>query len=124
MLPIQPRRRRQRDEELAAIRIRPRVGHAEHARARVLERGADLVLECVAKDGRAAAAGACRVAALGHEAGDYAVEDGRGVVATADEGGEVLAGLGGVGRIELEGYGTLCVVSAGEMVQLRVGKGS
>lgn len=56
----------------------------------------DFVGEGRAVDGGAASAGAGGVAALDHEAGDYSVEDGVGVVAAGDEGGEVLAGLEGV----------------------------
>jgi hypothetical protein len=51
---------------------------------------------------------------LDHEVGDDAVEDCGGVVAAADEGGEVGAGFGGVGGVELEGDGALfegCCVS-------------
>ncbi|KAL2262428.1 hypothetical protein VTK26DRAFT_1331 [Humicola hyalothermophila] len=35
VLAVQPGRRRQRDEELAPVGVGPRVGHAEHPRARV-----------------------------------------------------------------------------------------
>ncbi len=128
MLPIQPGRRRQRDEELAPVRIRPAVGHAQDAGAGVLEGGVDLVVELVAVDGGAAAAGAGRVARLEHEVGDYAVKEEVVVVAAGGEGGEVFAGLRGgevryrIGRgmwrremwhlwgmvvVELEHYGTL-----------------
>jgi hypothetical protein len=103
VLPIQPRRRRQCSEELRAIGIRPRVRHAEDPRARVFQGRGDLVLEFVAVDGGAAAAGACGVAALDHEVWDDAVEDGVVVVPAGREFGEVLTGFGGVGRVELDG---------------------
>lgn len=107
VLAIQPGRRGEGDEELAPVGVGPGIGHAEDARAGVLERRVDLVLELFAKDGAAATAGAGRVAALDHEVGDDAVEDGGVVVAAADEGGEVLAGLGGVGGVEFDGEGAL-----------------
>lgn len=72
----------------------------------MLQIGADLVFEFAArKDGFAAAAGSCRVAALDHEVGDDAVEGGVVVVGAGAEGGEVLAGFGGVGCVEFEDYG-------------------
>ena len=51
VLPIQPRRGRQRDEELAAVGVLSRVGHAQDAGARVPQVGGDLVGELVAVDG-------------------------------------------------------------------------
>lgn len=67
----------------------------------MLERWLDLVLELVAVDGRAAAAGACWVAALDHKVGDDAVKDCRVVVAALAESCEVGAGFGGVVGVEL-----------------------
>lgn len=75
----------------------------------MFQRRVDLVGEFVAVYGGAATSGARRVAALDHEVGDDAVEDGVGVVAALDEGGEVGAGLGGVGGVQFEGYGALYV---------------
>ncbi|TFB00711.1 hypothetical protein CCMA1212_007152 [Trichoderma ghanense] len=103
VLPVEPGRGRERDEELRPVGVWPRVGHAEDARAGVLERRVDLVLELVAVDGGAAAAGARRVAALDHEVGDDAVEYRGVVVAALDEGGKVLGRFGGVLCVELEG---------------------
>ena len=97
MFPIQPRRGRQRDEELTAIGIRSRIRHAQHARTRVFEIGVDLVGEFVAEDGAAAPAGAGGVAGLDHEVRDDAVDEDVVVVAPGGEGGEVLAGLEEVG---------------------------
>lgn len=75
MLPIQPGRRRKRYEELTPIRIRPAIRHAQYPRTRMFEARMDLVLELLAKDGAATAAGAGGVAGLEHEVWDYAVED-------------------------------------------------
>ena len=74
MLPIQPRRRRQRNKELARIRVRAGIGHGEDARACVFEVGVNLVDELAAVRGKAAAAGSGRVTALDHEIRDYTVE--------------------------------------------------
>ena len=64
--------RPERDEELAAVRVRPRVGHREDAGLVVAQLRVELVGELVA-----GAAGALpeRIAALDHEAVDHAVED-------------------------------------------------
>ena len=93
MLPIQPRRRRQRNEKLTPVRILPAVRHTQDARTGMLQSRIYLVFEFFAVDGSAAAAGAGRVAGLEHEVWDYAVEDDVVVVATLGEGGEVGAGL-------------------------------
>jgi hypothetical protein len=111
MFPVEPRRGRERDEELRAVCVGPRVGHAEDAGTGVPQGRIDLVLELVAVDGGAAAAGARGVAALDHEVRDDAVEDCGGEVAAAGEGGEVVAGFGGVGCVELEGdCALLCLI--------------
>lgn len=93
VLPIQPWRWRQRDEELAPVRVRPTVGHAEDPRARVLQSRVDLVLELLPVDGAPAASRARGVARLDHEVGDDPVEDHVVVVAFAGEAFKVLAGL-------------------------------
>lgn len=103
MFSIEPRRGRQRDEELRAVCVWPRVGHAEDAGAGVPEAWVDFVVEFVAVDGGAAAPRARGVAALDHEVWDDAVEDCGGEVAAAGEAGEVVAGFWGVGCVELEG---------------------
>ena len=107
MLAIQPRRRGQGDKELTPVGVGPGVGHAENASARVLQGRIDLVLELFAIDGGAAATRAGWVAALNHEVGDDAVEDGLVVVAAANQRGEVFARLGGVAGVELDGESTL-----------------
>ena len=95
MLPIQPRRRGQRDEKLTPISIRAAIGHAQDAGAGVFEGGVDFVGEggVVVVDGGAPATGAGGVAGLEHEVWDYAVEEDGVVVAALGEGGEVGAGL-------------------------------
>src|SRR3954453_13525279 len=84
VLAVQPRRRRCRhDEELAAVRVRPCVGHgqcAPHDRVVV-----DLVVELVAG---AAGADALRATALNHEIRDHAVEDQPVVEALSGQLGE------------------------------------
>ena len=98
MLPIQPRRLLRRDEELATVRVRPRIGHADRVRLVVFQR-AELVLELAAPDGFAAGAVAERVAALNHELADDTVEDGVVVVAGFGVGDKVLDGFrGGFGE--------------------------
>lgn len=91
---IQPRRRRQGDEKLAAVCIRSCIGHGKNTSASVLERGADLVLEFLAVDALAAAAGACWVSSLNHKTRNYTVEDCVVVIVSICESGEVVAGLG------------------------------
>lgn len=93
MLLVQPRRWRQRDEKLAAIRIRPGVGHAQDAGASVSQRRVDFVFELFAVDGGPAASCAGGIAALDHEVGNDAVEDDVVVVSAAGERCEVYAGL-------------------------------
>jgi hypothetical protein len=75
VLAVEERRRGQRDEELGAVGVGARVGHREHARARVVERAAlDLVGELAPEDRLSAAAGARRVASLDHKVADDSVE--------------------------------------------------
>lgn len=93
MLPIQMRRRRQRNKKLTPISIRARVSHAKNAFVVVLERGHDFVLEFAAPDALAAAAGAVGVAALDHEAWNDAVENDLVVVTSLCERAEVSACL-------------------------------
>lgn len=125
MFAVEPRRGREGDEELAAVRVGPGVGHGQDAGAGVLELRrlggggggggwyqGDLVLEFLAVDGGAAAAGAGRVAALDHEGGDDAVEGRRVVVPALGEGEEVGAGLGGVRGVQFEGDGALLLLVA------------
>ena len=69
---VEVRRRVERDEKLRAVRVRPRVSHAEDARAVVGQLVVELVVELVAGT---TAAGAGRVATLDHEAVDDAVKE-------------------------------------------------
>lgn len=71
----------------------------------MLQIAADLILELVAKDRRAAASSPSWIAALDHEVGDDAVEDGAIIVIARGESREVLAGLGCVGGVELDSDG-------------------
>lgn len=59
------------DKELATVGVGARIGHGEHPRFGMGERGVEFVGECVAG---AASAGSCGVAALNHKAWDDAVE--------------------------------------------------
>jgi hypothetical protein len=74
MLSIEPWRRRKRNKELAPIRIRTRVRHAEYASTCVLQSRRYFVLELVAVDRCAASPGARRIATLYHEVRYYTVE--------------------------------------------------
>jgi hypothetical protein len=77
VLVVEPRRRRERDEELAAVSVRPAVGHGENPGLVVPQLRAELVGE-----GETGAAGslAQRIPALNHEIGDDAVENGAVIV--------------------------------------------
>lgn len=104
---VKPRRRCQRDEELAPVGVGARVRHGKHAGAGVPQRRADFVGKGRTPAGCAAAAGSGGVACLDHEVRDDAVHRRVVVVAAAGEGGEVLACLGGVGCVELQREGAL-----------------
>lgn len=110
MLPVQPRRRRQRDKELAAVSVGPGIRHAQHAGARMPQPLVDLVLELFAVDGAAAAACARRVARLYHKVGNHAVHGTLVVIAARGQRGEVAARLGRVLGVELQRNGTLMVI--------------
>lgn len=90
ILVIQVRRRRERDEELAPVRVRAFVRHAHDAPRVVPQRGAELVLEGFVPDGGAAFWGGGGGAGLDDEVGDEAVEGGGVVVAGGAKGEEVL----------------------------------
>src|SRR6185436_9091617 len=72
VLVVEPRRGYQRDEELAAVSARSRVGHREDARLVVPPFRVEFVGEAVTGSARA---GTERIAALDHEVLDHAVED-------------------------------------------------
>jgi hypothetical protein len=110
MLAVQPRCRRKRYEELRAVRIGAGVGHAENARAAVLEVRRDLVFELVAVDGIAASPRARRIPALDHEVGNDAVEYEVVEVVALGERREVLARLWRVVVVEFYHDGTLIVL--------------
>ena len=91
------------DEELAAGGVRVhRAGHADDA-AGVLDGVGNAVLQELALDvpAGAAHAGALRVTALDHEAGNNAVEGQAVVKAVLDELLKVLAGDGGCAVVQL-----------------------
>jgi hypothetical protein len=67
----------------------------------------DFVFEFLAVDRAASAAGAGRITSLDHEVRDNAVEDDVVIVASLREGCEVLACLGRMSVVELNGERTL-----------------
>src|ERR1700730_15299981 len=71
VLVVQPRRRRYSDKKLAAIGARPRVGHRQFARFRVLQRGVKFIAKSVA---RAPTAVAARTASLNHKNWNHAMK--------------------------------------------------
>jgi len=89
------------DEELRAVGVRASVRHRELAAIDIM--GVLLVLELVA---RATRARAVRAAALDHEVGDHTVEDQAVIKSLTGELGEVLYGLRGVIRVELDDDGS------------------
>src|SRR4029077_2401963 len=72
MVSVQPRRRSDGNEELAAIGSRTGVGHGEFARLIEAYRRNNFILELIPG---AAGARAQRIAALNHEIRDHPVED-------------------------------------------------
>ena len=77
--PVQPRRGRRGDKKLRAVRVRPRVRHGEHAGPDVVEliKRERLIRELSPVDGvPAGPVSALEIAALDHEVGDDAMEDG------------------------------------------------
>lgn len=72
---VEPWRRRECDEELGAVRVRSRIGHAEDASAGVLQCWRDFVLKLFAIDRCAAPSSARGITALNHEVGYDAMED-------------------------------------------------
>src|SRR5713226_9851315 len=105
MLAGKPLRGRYGDEELRAIGVGAGVGHGQLARlVEAVWRALGFVLELIAG---AAEAGASRVAALDHEVGNHAVEDGAVVepvlaLLAADGVGPLAFAFGKVGEV---GYG-------------------
>lgn len=93
VLQVQVRLRRVRDEELAGIRVWAAVGHRHHAALVVPQVVLELVVELAIPDGRAALAGAGRVARLHDEALDVAMEQVAVVVVAGAQREEVLARL-------------------------------
>src|SRR6266436_2556838 len=71
---IESRLQRLGNKELAAVRVRPGVGHCQASRRIELERRHDFVLVRKARASRMSRAVAERIAALNHEVGDHAVK--------------------------------------------------
>ena len=96
------------DEELTSVGIGTGIGHAQNACTGVLERWHNLIFEFLSVDGASSTASAGRISALDHEIGDDSMKDDPIVVASLRQGGKVLAGLGGLIFVQLDGDGTLC----------------
>ena len=90
---VEMRRGRQRNEKLAAVRIRAGVGHREDAFGVVFELRMDFVGKGVTGT---SAAGACGIAALNHEAVDDAMEDAAVVKVLFGQLDEIRYGVGGL----------------------------
>src|SRR6266566_2984831 len=71
---VERRLRRLGNEELAAVRVRPGVGHRQTSRRIELERRHDFVLVRKSRASRMSRAVAERIAALNHEVGYHAVK--------------------------------------------------
>jgi len=113
VLAVQPWCRGERYEELGSVCIGTRVRHAENASARVLQGWGYFILELLAVDGRAAPSSACRVTALDHEVGYYAVEYEAVEVVPLGKGREVLASLWRIVVVEFDDNGTLIESAVG-----------
>src|SRR5580704_11115641 len=72
MLVVEPRRRRDGQKKLTAVRSRPRIRHRQLARLRVLQRRMKLVAKFVARSAASAAFGA---SALNHKIRNDAVKN-------------------------------------------------
>mmetsp|Transcript_4898 Transcript_4898/g.12065 ORF Transcript_4898/g.12065 Transcript_4898/m.12065 type:complete len:361 (-) Transcript_4898:789-1871(-) len=102
VLVVQVRTRLERDEELRAVGVEPRVGHAEQAAPFEAETGVEFVIEFAAPAALSAFAGAGRVAALDHEVLDHPMEAHPVVVPLVAEGEEVLSSHGREVRANLQ----------------------
>lgn len=107
MLAIQPRRWCKSDEELRAICVGSRVGHAEDTCARMLQCWRDLVLELLAINGFSTSTGACGITALDHKVRYYAVKYEAVEVVALRKGREVLACFGRMVVVKLDSNETL-----------------
>lgn len=90
-------RRQHRNEELAAVRVGPRIGHAHRVRPIVLQRRHKFILEVTAPNRLAASARAGRIARLHHEPLDDAMENVPIVVARFAVHAKVLDRFGALG---------------------------
>jgi len=105
-LPVQKRRGLESNEELATVRVRPRIRHGTYPGARVLKISRQFVLELSAVDGLAAASCSRRVPALYHKVANCAVEDRPVVVAEARQLCDVVAGARGVAVVQFDYEGS------------------
>mmetsp|Transcript_23682 Transcript_23682/g.40764 ORF Transcript_23682/g.40764 Transcript_23682/m.40764 type:complete len:459 (-) Transcript_23682:586-1962(-) len=104
VLVIEPGAGDSRDEELGAVCVWARIGHADREGAVVPQRTVEFVFEVVAPDRCAACPITEGVASLEHEALDDAVQDEAVVVPVANVLREVLHGLRALFREELDVY--------------------
>ena len=96
VLPVQPLRRGQRNEELRSVRVGPRVGHGQDTRTRVLQFGMYFVFEGLPVYGDPALSRSRRIASLYHKIPNHSVKHCVVVVTPANQFREVSAGLWGV----------------------------
>lgn len=99
---VQPRSWFQRDEKLRTIRVRPRVGHRDHARSGVFEIPADLVFEFPPVHTFTPPSGSRWITTLNHEFGYDSMKDGTVVVSRFRQGRDVVARSWGVSMVELD----------------------
>ena len=99
MLAVEPGRGNVRDEKLRAVSVWAGVRHRKHAGHIVAQFWVKFIPEFVT---RTAAAGAGRVAALGHKIRDNAVENGTVVEALAGEKDKIIHGVGNVFGIQVD----------------------
>ena len=81
------------NKELAPVRARPRVRHAQGPLVLMFQAGYNLILKLASVDRLAASSRPCRVASLDHKAFDDAVEDDVVVLPRLSKLGEVAACL-------------------------------
>lgn len=117
MLAVQPRRRRQSYEKLAAVRVRARVRHRNRVRPVVPQMRPDLVLELPTPDALAARPISGRIARLYHETLDHAVKHVPVVIAVLAVHAEVLDGFRAVFREQFQVHVAEDRVNDGVFVQ-------
>lgn len=103
VLSVQPLRWRQCYEELRTVRIRSGIRHRQDPGAGVLQIGVEFIGKRCSVNGRSAAAGTGRVAALDHKVLDDTMEDRVVVVSTTDQFGEIATSVWGMLPVQLDG---------------------